>query len=125
VLSILYVERRNDPLGASVGLYQLEKLLGWPERMLEFHTWYLKEKGWIQRTDSGGYAITVEGIDVLEHSGLTLGIDRLLPGPDAPVECPLGEADEATAIGAMPPARGVRACPRDRASSGGAASAVT
>ena len=81
VLSILYIERRNDPLGASVGLYQLEKLLGWPERILEFHTWYLKEKGWIQRTDSGGYAITVEGIDVLEQSGLTLGKGLLLPGP--------------------------------------------
>jgi curved DNA-binding protein len=86
VLSILYIERRNDPLGASIGLYQLEKFLGWPENVLEFHTWYLKEKGYIQRTDSGGYAITVAGIDVLEQSGLALGKDRLLPGPDAPEE---------------------------------------
>ena len=54
VLSVLYIERRNDPSAASVGLWQLEKILGWPEKTLEFHTWYLKEKGWIQRTDSGG-----------------------------------------------------------------------
>jgi hypothetical protein len=113
VLSILYIERRNDPTGASVGLYQLEKLLGWPEKMLEFHVWYLKEKRWIQRTDSGGYAITVEGIDVLEHSGLTLGIDRLLPGPDAPVECPLDEADEAVIdIKEIASAGGTRKCSR-------------
>ncbi len=78
VLSVLYIERRNNPVNASVGLWQLEKLLGWPEKTLEFHTWYLKEKGWIQRTDSGGYAITVAGVDVLEESGLMTGKDLLL-----------------------------------------------
>lgn len=79
VLSVLYIERRNNPVNASVGLWQLEKLLGWPEKTLEFHTWYLKEKGWIHRTDSGGYAITVSGVDVLEESGLMTGKDLLLP----------------------------------------------
>jgi curved DNA-binding protein len=83
VLSVLYIERRNDPSAASVGLWQLEKILGWPEKVLEFHTWYLKEKGWIQRTDSGGYAITVVGIDVLEESGLMTGKDLLLPEPES------------------------------------------
>jgi hypothetical protein len=117
VLSILYIERRNDPLGASVGLYQLEKLLGWPERMLEFHTWYLKEKGWIQRTDSGGYAITVEGIDVLEHSGLTLGKDRLLPGPEASEECTPAEDNGAMDPREITPPRGVQSCFRARTES--------
>jgi curved DNA-binding protein CbpA len=83
VLSVLYIERRNDPSAASVGLWQLEKILGWPEKILEFHTWYLKEKGWIQRTDSGGYAITAAGIDVLEESGLMTGKDLLLPQPES------------------------------------------
>jgi curved DNA-binding protein len=99
VLSILYIERRNDPTGASVGLYQLEKLLGWPEKMLEFHTWYLKEKGWIQRTDSGGYAITVEGIDALEQSGFSLQKDLLLPEPQPPAGAYADEADEVAVIG--------------------------
>ena len=79
VLSVLYIERRNDPSAASVGLWQLEKILGWPEKTLEFHTWYLKEKGWIQRTDSGGYAITVTGADVIEESGMMNGKNLLLP----------------------------------------------
>lgn len=123
VLSILYIERRNDPLGASVGLYQLEKLLGWPERMLEFHTWYLKEKGWIQRTDSGGYAITVAGIDVLEQSGLMLGRDRLLPEPDASDECTPAEDNGAMGPREITPPQGVQRCFRARANSGKASPA--
>lgn len=79
LLSILYIERRNDPTSTSVGLWQLEKILGWPEKVLEFHTWYLKEKGWIQRTDAGGFAITVTGVDALEKNGMMTGRDLLLP----------------------------------------------
>ena len=56
----------------------MEKLLGWPEKILEFHTWYLKEKGWIKFTDTGGYAITASGVDVVEENELNLGKDRLL-----------------------------------------------
>ena len=33
ILSILCIERRKDPENASVGLWQLEKLLGWPETL--------------------------------------------------------------------------------------------
>ena len=78
ILSILYVEIRKDPSHAGVGLWQLEKLTGWPEKILEFHSWYLKEKGWIKRTDTGGYAITANGVDVVEENELTLGKDRLI-----------------------------------------------
>ena len=45
---------------------------------MEFHTWYLKEKDWIKRTDTGGYAITASGVDVVEANELTLGKDRLI-----------------------------------------------
>ena len=78
ILSILYVEIRKDPSHPGVGLWQLEKFLGWPEKILEFHTWYLKEKGWIKVTDTGGYAITANGVDVVEENELTLGKDRLI-----------------------------------------------
>ena len=81
ILSILYIERRREPLESGVGLWRLEKLLGWPEKVLEFHTWYLKEKGWIQRADTGGYSITASGVDVVEENDLILGQDRLLPDP--------------------------------------------
>ena len=86
ILSVLYVERRQDSEKAGVGLWRLEQLLGWPEKMLDFHTWYLKEKKWIERTDNGGFAITASGVDELEKDGMILGKDRLLTettGPDS------------------------------------------
>jgi hypothetical protein len=84
VLSVLYIERRQDPERAGVGLWRLEQLLGWPEKMLEFHTWYLKEKKFLERTDSGGFAITAAGVDELEKEGMVLGKDRLLPETTGP-----------------------------------------
>jgi len=86
ILSILYIERRNDASGSVVGLWRIEQLLGLPERILEFHVWYMKEKGWIQRTDTGGYAITALGVDTVEASEVLLSDDRLLPGPDRPAD---------------------------------------
>lgn len=89
ILSILYVERRNDASGSGIGLWRLEQLLGMPERLLEFHVWYMKEKGWIQRTDNGGYAITARGVDAVEESQTLQPSQRLLPGPaDRTVQTP-------------------------------------
>jgi hypothetical protein len=73
------VVQRSHSEKAGVGLWRLEQLLGWPEKMLEFHTWYLKEKKWIERTDNGGFAITAAGVDEIEKEGMVLGKDPLLP----------------------------------------------
>jgi len=78
ILSILYTDRRENPSDSGVGSWRLEKLLEWPEKMLEFHIWYLKEKGWIQRIDTGGYAITASGVEIVEENGSILGKYRLL-----------------------------------------------
>jgi hypothetical protein len=78
ILSILYLDRRQNPSDSGVGLWRLEKLLEWPEKMLEFHIWYLKEKGWIQRVDTGGYAITASGVEIVEGNGSILRKQRLL-----------------------------------------------
>jgi len=78
ILSGLYIDRRQNPSDSGVGTWRLELLLGWPEKILEFHIWYLKEKGWIQRVETGGYAITANGVEVVEENGLILGKDRLL-----------------------------------------------
>jgi hypothetical protein len=63
LMSILYVKRRQDANNPGVGSVELERLLGCPTKHLEFHLWYLKEKGWIRRLENGLLAITVEGID--------------------------------------------------------------
>lgn len=78
VLSVLYVDRRNNVTASGIGLWHLEKLLNWPEKVLEFHIWYLKEKGWIERTETGGFAITSSGVDAVEEDGLILRKDRLI-----------------------------------------------
>ena len=63
LLSILYVKRRQDINDPGIGDVDLERLSGCPREHLEFHLWYLKEKGWIGRTENGMLAITVEGVD--------------------------------------------------------------
>jgi curved DNA-binding protein CbpA len=63
LLSILYVKRRQDTNDPGIGNVDLERLLGCPREHLEFHLWYLKEKGWIGRLENGLFAITVEGVD--------------------------------------------------------------
>jgi curved DNA-binding protein len=62
---------------------------------MEFHAWYLKEKGWIRLTDSGQYAITVEGVDEVTSDGQSLARGRLIPSH--PEE---GESDGAGERGA-------------------------
>jgi hypothetical protein len=78
LLSILYTRRREDPSHAGVGIVQLENLMEWPGETLDFHVWYLKEKNLIQRTDTGGFEITAQGVDQIETDGLVLRKDRLL-----------------------------------------------
>jgi curved DNA-binding protein len=82
ILSILYIARRQDALNAGVGVVDLEKMLGFTEKQLEFHIWYLKEKGWIERLDNGGFAITVSGVDAVIEKDLLLRKDRFLPAAE-------------------------------------------
>jgi hypothetical protein len=63
LLEILYRARRFGELTLGVGIMELERLTGAPEAHLRFHLWYLKEKGWIERLDSGEMALTAYGVD--------------------------------------------------------------
>ena len=79
ILSVLYLARRRDAENAGVGIFQLEKLLGLSEKHLDFHIWYLREKGWIQRVESGGFAITANGVDQVIEKDILITQDKLLP----------------------------------------------
>jgi curved DNA-binding protein CbpA len=63
LLSLLYVRCRQNVREPGIGVIELERLSGCPTEHLEFHLWYLREKGWIRRTENGAFAITVEGVD--------------------------------------------------------------
>ena len=78
ILSILYVERRRDPLRGGLGMVFIERTLGVPEEHLKFPLWYMKQHGWIETLDTGQVAITIEGIDRLADKDLALREDRLL-----------------------------------------------
>jgi hypothetical protein len=79
ILSVLYVSRRRDADRCGIGIVQLERLLACPSKHLEFHIWYLKEKGWVQRLENGMFAITASGVDrVMQEEATFLRKDRLI-----------------------------------------------
>jgi curved DNA-binding protein len=79
ILSLLYISRRRDPSRGGMGVLEMERLLGCPAKHLEFHLWYLREKGFVERLESGLLAITANGIDrVMEQDSLFMRRDRLL-----------------------------------------------
>jgi hypothetical protein len=63
VLSLLYAKCRQNVRDPGVDYLELERLTRCPAEHLEFHLWYLREKGWVRRTESGTLAITAEGVD--------------------------------------------------------------
>jgi curved DNA-binding protein CbpA len=62
LLSVFYVKRRQNIKNPGMSEFELERLLG-ALKHLDFHLWYLREKGWIRRQEDGLLAITVEGVD--------------------------------------------------------------
>ncbi len=63
LLSLFYVKRRKNLDDPGIGELELEHLLRCPVDHFRFNLWYMKEKKWITRTETGTFAITVEGID--------------------------------------------------------------
>ena len=63
ILSLLYAKRRKNLKRSGMGLVQLEEVLGLSSEDLEFHLWYLREKGWVERLENGLFAITANGVD--------------------------------------------------------------
>ncbi|MEJ1160076.1 J domain-containing protein [Prosthecomicrobium sp. N25] len=70
LLMLLYAKRRRNTKDPGLGEIELEVLLGCPTELLDFHLWYLKEKGWIRRNENGTLSITVDGVDRIsaDHS---------------------------------------------------------
>ncbi len=78
LLSLLYLQRRNDMKKPGLGSHDLARLLSRPFELIEFHMWYLKSKGWVERLETGHLAITAIGVDHIEEGRLRLRKDRLL-----------------------------------------------
>ena len=100
LLSLMYVQRRRNMNSPGLGEYEVSRLLRMPIELVEFHVWYLKAKGWVERLDTGQLAISALGVDQVEQGRLRLTPDLLLEahgvasaGADAEAERPGSEAD--------------------------------
>jgi DnaJ domain len=78
VLSMLYVQRRRNMEKPGLGEVDLARLLRKPLELVEFHLWYLKAKGWVERLDTGHLAISALGVDQVEQGRLRLRTDNML-----------------------------------------------
>ena len=63
VLLLLYKKRRETPGSAGMVEWMIEETIEGAGDNFEFHIWYLKSKGFIEGTEEGTLAITVEGVD--------------------------------------------------------------
>ena len=101
LLSLLYVQRRRNMKNPGLGEYEMARLLNTPSELVEFHLWYLKSKGWVDRLETGHLAITALGVDQAEKNRLLLRPDRLIEAPETKQEGD-AEADARRGVRLMP-----------------------
>ena len=63
ILSLLYVQRRRTMKSPGLGETEISRLLNTPLELAEFHLWYIKTKGWVERLETGHLAVTALGVD--------------------------------------------------------------
>jgi len=63
ILTALYMSRRKNLRRSGLGVFHLEEVTGYPADDLEFHLWYLREKGYAERLENGLFSITADGVD--------------------------------------------------------------
>jgi curved DNA-binding protein len=63
ILMFLYKSRRENFHSNGVGAYGIQEHFGCTDANFDFHIWYLKSKGFIETTEHGTLAITVDGVD--------------------------------------------------------------
>jgi curved DNA-binding protein CbpA len=78
LLSLFYAQRRRNMRNPGLGQVELERIMDMPPEHLGFHLWYLREKGWIQRLDTGLLAITADGVDQVEQYRVRVAPERLI-----------------------------------------------
>jgi len=66
-LAVMYRKRLRKPDNPYVQLREVEDVLGIEKEHLEFALWYLREKGFITRTDNGRFCISAQGVEAYEE----------------------------------------------------------
>jgi curved DNA-binding protein CbpA len=109
LLSLLYVQRRRDMRNPGLGEVEMSRLISCPVEFTEFHLWYLREKGWVLRLESGQFAITALGVDQVEREKIQVNVDHLLephdPRGEGRAGTPVHRIDAASHTGPPSPAK--------------------
>jgi curved DNA-binding protein CbpA len=66
IILLLYRRRLTRPDQPGMGLRDLEMELRTPKDQLEFSLWYLKECGYLTRSDGARHTITIQGVQLAE-----------------------------------------------------------
>ena len=101
LLSLFYAQRRKDIKKPGLGINSVEQMMGIPVEVLDFHVWFFRERGWIQREEGGAISITADGVEKLEASAERQAEQdrlRITDTATSPVPAP------APAVGGMLPA---------------------
>ncbi len=86
ILLALYKKRREDSQNPGVLAFYIKETLNCSDELFEFHAWYLKAKGFIERTEQNELAITVDGIDhVISASRTSMAAQLLIAQADIDV----------------------------------------
>ncbi len=87
VLALLYRKRVTSPREATMSAQEIEDLLAVPKEHLEFTFWFLRENSWVVRSDNGRIAITFQGVEELERTGVPrMNPSKLISGATAKSE---------------------------------------
>jgi curved DNA-binding protein len=78
ILRFLYEKRRKTPSDAGVLAFYLQDILLCSYESIEFHRWYLKEKGFISTSEQGTLEITVQGIDQVLLNAKAVRTEKLM-----------------------------------------------
>jgi curved DNA-binding protein len=78
ILLFLYKRRRDHARDAGVVGFYVQEMLNCSDEHFDFHVWYLKAKGFIEMTEQGTLAITIEGVDHVISMSRTTAAEKLL-----------------------------------------------
>ena len=85
VLAVLYFRRRTNPQKPEVSLTEIEARMGFPRDYLDFTTWYLQRKGYINRADNSDFTLTAPGVDFVETQRVNIPVlNKLLTSGNDP-----------------------------------------
>jgi curved DNA-binding protein CbpA len=80
ILTLLYKKRAAHPEQPSMSLREFEDVLAIPRHQFEFSLWFLKEGGFLVRSDSARHTITMKGAELVESMAVDSPAAEQVPG---------------------------------------------